>query len=643
MKAVLAIDQGTTGTTCLVIDERGEVRGRAYAELPQHYPSPGWVEHDAEEVWASVLYAGRAALAAAGASGPAGAGGLDVACIGITNQRETVVLWDRRTGEPVHRAVVWQDRRTAARCRELKAAGTEAMIRRRTGLVLDPYFSATKLEWLLREVPHARARAERGELAFGTVDAWVVWRLTDGRVHATDPTNASRTLLYDIGEHAWSGELLALFGVPRAVLPEVRPSSGSFGEASAAHFGRALPIAGVAGDQQAALYGQACWLPGEAKNTYGTGAFLLLHTGDRRVTSRSGLLATVACGARGERAYALEGSIFIAGAAVQWLRDGLGLIETAQETAELAASLTSNDGVYFVPAFVGLGAPHWDPDARGTIVGLTRGSTRAHLARATLEAMAYATRDVLEAMVADSGVRLAELAVDGGAAANDWLMQFQADVLNVPIRRPRLVETTALGAAGLAGLAAGVWQDPEDFVAVRPAPTIFEPAMPVDTRGALVAGWQRAVVAARVWSGGLQAAGAAVGSGATPGARVPAGVGGPQATIAAGAPQGLPEPPASQATMAAGGAGATPGARAPERSASSGAGSGSGSEWASAGARAAPEPPASRATSAAAASGGTPPAPASEGAGISDSDSDSDSGRDRGAAEPGLEPPGGDA
>ncbi len=491
MKAVLAIDQGTTGTTCLVIDERGEVRGRAYAELPQHFPTPGWVEHEPDEIWASVVHAGRHALAQAD--------GVDVVAIGITNQRETVVVWDRATGEPIHRAIVWQDRRTAGRCRELRDQGREAFVRDRTGLVLDPYFSGTKVEWLLENIAGARERAARGELALGTIDSWLIWHLTGGRVHATDPTNASRTLLYDIGALDWSDELLTLFGVPRVLLPEVRPSSGDFGVAEATIFGRALPIAGVAGDQQAALYGQACSAAGQAKNTYGTGAFLLLHTGGERVASSAGLLTTVACGPRGEPAYALEGSIFIAGAAVQWLRDGLRIIESAQETAELAATLAGNDGVYFVPAFVGLGAPHWEADARGTLVGLTRGCGRAHLVRAALEAMAYGTHDVLEAMVADSGVRLAELAVDGGAAQNDWLMQFQADVLGVPIRRPHLVESTALGAAALAGLAVGVWREPGELAA-RSAPTLFTPRLDAAARAALLAGWRRAVDAAIAWA-----------------------------------------------------------------------------------------------------------------------------------------------
>lgn len=491
MRHVLAIDQGTTGTTCLVIDERGRIVGRAYSEFTQHFPRAGWVEHDAEEIWAVTLRVAREAVEAAGAIPDA---------VGITNQRETIVVWDRETGDPVHRAIVWQDRRTTERCRELKEQGLEAWVRSKTGLVLDPYFSGTKLEWLLREVPGLRERAAAGELAAGTIDSWLVWKLTGGRVHATDPTNASRTLLYNIDELDWDDELLALFGVPRGLLPEVRPSSGHFGETDASIFGRPVPVLGVAGDQQAALFGQGCWEAGLAKNTYGTGAFLLLNTGDRRIESSRGLLTTVACDARGGASYALEGSIFVAGAAVQWLRDGLGIIVQAPESEELARSLESNDGVYFVPAFVGLGAPHWDPDARGTIVGLTRGTGRAHLARAALEAMAYSTRDVLEAMEADSGVEAVELAVDGGAALNDWLMQFQADVIGRPVRRPAMVETTALGAAGLAGLAAGIWPDAETFRGAFPEPTLFQPAMDRAVRDALLLGWRRAIAAARAWS-----------------------------------------------------------------------------------------------------------------------------------------------
>jgi glycerol kinase len=489
VSAILAIDQGTTGTTCLVLGRDGRVLGRAYAEITQHYPRPGWVEHDPEEIWAVTLRTAREAVAAAGVTPTA---------IGITNQRETVVVWDRATGAPVGRAVVWQDRRTAPVCRQLREAGREPWIRERTGLVLDPYFSATKLAWLLEHVPELRRRAEAGDLAAGTIDSWLIWKLTGGRVHATDPTNASRTLLYAVDRLEWDDELLALFGVPRALLPEVRPSGGSFGETDPTLFGAAIPIAGVAGDQQAALFGQGCWAPGLAKNTYGTGAFLLLHTGQTRVASTRGLLTTVACGPRGEPAYALEGAIFIAGAAIQWLRDGLGIIARADETEALARSLASNDGVYFVPAFVGLGAPHWDAEARGTIVGLTRGVGRAHLARAALEAMAYSTHDVLDAMVADSGVSARELAVDGGAAQNDWLLQFQADVLGIPVLRPRLVETTALGAAGLAGLAAGVWPDAETFLASRGGePTRFTPTMAPSDRAALLAGWRRALEATR--------------------------------------------------------------------------------------------------------------------------------------------------
>ncbi|MBX6363142.1 MAG: glycerol kinase GlpK [Gemmatimonadetes bacterium] len=495
MSAVLAIDQGTTGTTCLVLDERSEVRARSYSEFTQHYPEPGWVEHDAEEIWEVTLRVARDALREAER-----AGAPPVAAIGITNQRETVVLWDRATGEPIHRAIVWQDRRTAARCRQLREDELEPWVRERTGLVLDPYFSATKLAWLLDNVPGARARAEAGALAAGTIDAWLVWKLTGGRVHATDPTNASRTLLYNIGTLAWDDDLLRLFRVPRAVLPEVRPSCGDFGETEPELFGRPLPIRGVAGDQQAALFGQGCWSAGRAKNTYGTGAFLLLHTGGERVASAHGLLTTMACGPRGEPTYALEGSIFIAGASVQWLRDELGIISSAAETEALAASLRSNDGVYLVPAFVGLGAPHWEAEARGTLVGITRGTTRAHLARAALEAMAYGTRDVLDAMTADAGVLLAALAVDGGAAQNDWLMQFQADILDVPVLRPRLVETTALGAAGLAGIGAGIWRDGDEFVGARAEPRTFRPRMLPEERDALLHGWRRAVGSALAWA-----------------------------------------------------------------------------------------------------------------------------------------------
>jgi glycerol kinase len=490
---ILAIDQGTTGTTCLVIDADGQIRGRGYREFTQHFPRPGWVEHDAEEIWRVTLEA--AADAVSGIRGGAGA----LAGIGITNQRETVVVWERATGKPVHHAIVWQDGRTASLCRRLKADGHESEIRERTGLVIDPYFSATKLQWLLQNVPGLRARAEAGELAAGTIDSYLIWRLTGGRVHATDHTNASRTMLYNLGTGAWDDVLLERFGVPRALLPEVRESADDYGVGEHAAFGE-LPIAGVAGDQQAALYGHGCWSAGLGKNTYGTGAFLLLHTGAEQVASRHGLLTTVACGPRGERGFALEGAIFIAGAAVQWLRDQLRIIEHAAETEALARSLSSNEGVYLVPAFTGLGAPHWEPDARAMLVGMTRGTGRAHLARAALEAMAYATHDVARAMEADSGVRFRELRVDGGATGNDWLMQFQADVLGLPVRRPEMAETTALGAAGLAGVRLGVWPTPDTFLAARSREVVFQPRSGSASRAELLRGWERALAAARAWA-----------------------------------------------------------------------------------------------------------------------------------------------
>ncbi|HWJ22256.1 MAG TPA: glycerol kinase GlpK [Gemmatimonadaceae bacterium] len=496
MKHVLAIDQGTTGTTCLVVSADGRVVGRGYQEITQHFPEPGWVEHDPDEILARTWQAARAAITSAGVTPDA---------IGITNQRETVVLWERATGRPVHRAIVWQDRRTAARCAELTPVAAD--ITARTGLVVDAYFSATKLEWLLRD-DALRRRAERGELAAGTIDSWLVWHLTGGVVHATDPTNASRTLLYDIGEQAWSPALLERFGVPAAVLPEVRRSSGSFGTTRRELFGAEIPIAGVAGDQQAALFGQGCWGPGQAKNTYGTGAFLLLNTGARRPEPGGGLLTTVACDASGGPAYALEAAIFIAGAAVQWLRDGLGVVDRAADTEAIARGTKSTDGVYFVPALTGLGAPNWEPEARGTIVGLTRGTTRAHLVRAALEAMAYGTYDVMHVMrerqeAASGGASNAgafeRLRVDGGATENGWLMQFQADVLGVPVERPDIIETTALGAAGLAGIATGVWPSAEAFIAARRF-TRFMPAEGACDAQAGIAGWHRAVHAALAWA-----------------------------------------------------------------------------------------------------------------------------------------------
>jgi glycerol kinase len=484
---VLAIDQGTTGSTCLVIAEDSRIAGRGYREITQHYPRPGWVEHDAEEILARTVDAGREAIARAEVMPRA---------IGITNQRETVVVWDRGSGKPIGPALVWQDRRTAGRCAELVPESER--IGRITGLVVDPYFSATKLELLFRD-PAVAARARVGEVLAGTIDSWLIWHLTGGAVHATDPTNASRTMLYDIDRLAWSPELGELFSVPLSVLPEVRPSSGDFGVAMPEWFGSELPIRGVAGDQQAALYGQGCWTHGEGKNTYGTGAFLLFNAGAERPEGGGGLLTTIACDGRGQPAYALEASIFIAGAAVQWLRDGLGLVSSASETDAMARSLVSNDGVYFVPALVGMGAPHWEPAARGMIVGLTRGTTRAHFARAALEAMAFSTRDVVDTMATHGLGAPNRLRVDGGAAANDWLLQFQADQLSVPVERPDTIETTALGAAGLAGVSAGVWSGPEEFLGGRTF-TRFEPSGDVAGAAANLAGWRRAVRATLAWA-----------------------------------------------------------------------------------------------------------------------------------------------
>jgi glycerol kinase len=490
--AILAIDQGTTGSTCLVIAQDGPVLGRSYSEFTQHFPRSGWVEHDATEIWDVTLRVAREALGSATEA--------DVQGVGITNQRETIVVWDRQTLEPVGPAIVWQDRRTSGLCRELKAAGHEDEVRKRTGLVLDPYFSGTKLMWMFRECPDLLARAEAGELAVGTVDSWLIARLTGGEVHATDPTNASRTLLYNLSDAAWDPWLLDLLGVPRSLLPEVRPSSGNFGVARGDVLGIEVPVSGVAGDQQAALFGQGCWSAGLAKNTYGTGAFLLMHTGDEVVPSAHGLLTTAACDAKGGLAYALEGSVFIAGAAVQWLRDGLQVLDQAAESERMASSLDGNDGVYFVPAFVGLGAPHWVSEARGAVFGLSRGTSKEHLVRAALEAMAYGTREVIGAMEADSYVATTELRVDGGAANNDWLMRFQAGVLGVPVRRPAMVETTALGAAGLAGLATGVWSSAEDFLASQGDGERFESDMDASERDRLLGGWARAIRAVKSWT-----------------------------------------------------------------------------------------------------------------------------------------------
>jgi len=491
---VLALDQGTTSSRAILFDAAGAVVAVDQHEFTQHFPRPGWVEHDPREIWETQLRAARGALANARASAA------DLAAIGITNQRETTLVWDRKTGEPIHRAIVWQSRQTAELCAELRSRGLEDEVRRRTGLVIDAYFSATKIRFILDAVPDAQARAERGELAFGTVDSWLLHRLTRGRVHATEPSNASRTMLYDIFARDWSEPLLAELRVPRALLPEVRDSSGAFGEADPEWLGGAVPIAGIAGDQQAALFGQGCLTPGSAKNTYGTGCFLLMNTGAEASASKSGLLTTIAWGLAGKVEYALEGSIFVAGAAVQWLRDGLRLLGDAAESEAVARSVDDTAGVYVVPAFVGLGAPYWDERARGAIVGLTRGSTRAHLVRATLESIAYQSRDVVECFSRDAGLALDVLRVDGGACGNDFLMQFQADLLGVPVHRPRVLEVTALGAAALAGLAVGFWRDERELLAATgEGATRFEPRMPKPQREALYAGWRRAVERARNW------------------------------------------------------------------------------------------------------------------------------------------------
>jgi len=487
MRFVLALDQGTTGSRAIVYDRRGRAVASAYEEFPQHFPQPGWVEHDPDEIWRSVERTIQKALRTVP--------GTAIAAVGLTNQRETTFVWDRRTGRPVHNAIVWQCRRTADRCRRLsRERGRAALIRRKTGLPIDAYFSATKLEWILKSLRAGRARAGR-DLCFGTADSWILWNLTGGAVHATDPTNASRTMLYDIGARRFDPELLDLFGVPAGMLPEVRPSASIFGRT--ARIGRlpaGVPVAGIAGDQQAALFGQAGFARGASKATYGTGCFILLNTGAKRVDSRHGLLTTLACGGPdGRTVYALEGSVFVAGAAIQWLRDQLGLLRTSAESEAMAEAAGGNAGVYFVPAFVGLGAPYWDADARGTIVGLTRGATRGHLVRSALEAMAYAARDVLETMTRDSGLRVRDLRVDGGAVANDFLCRFQADVLGIPVLRPRTIETTALGAAYLAGLAVGYWESTDEIAKLWGVDRTFAPRLPRPDAERLYRGWRDAV------------------------------------------------------------------------------------------------------------------------------------------------------
>ncbi|TMG54366.1 MAG: glycerol kinase GlpK [Chloroflexi bacterium] len=493
MTAVLALDQGTTGSSAVVLDETGTIRGSADREIRQFYPASAHVEHDPEEIFATTVAVGREALTRAGLDSS------EVTAIGITNQRETTVVWERATGRPIHPAVVWQSRASAAICERLRSDGHEKLVRERTGLVIDAYFSGTKVRWILDQVAGAQKRAEAGELVCGTIDTWLIWKLTGGRTHVTDVSNASRTLVFDIHRGVWDDDLLGLLSIPRSMLATPVRSSGIVAEADAQHFGRALPIAGVAGDQQAALFGQTCFAAGEAKNTYGTGCFLLVNTADRAALASGGLLTTIAWDTGDGIRYALEGSAFITGAAVQWLRDGLGIIATAAETESLAAGLAGNDNVYLVPAFTGLGAPHWDMYARGLLIGIERGTTRAHVVRATLESIAYQTRDLLEAMRA-AGQPIEVLRVDGGGTANGFLMQFQADVAGIPVEVAATQETTALGAAFLAGLATGVWKSPDDLRRRRAVAARYEPRMSADERESLYAGWQRAVDRSRGWA-----------------------------------------------------------------------------------------------------------------------------------------------
>lgn len=491
MKHILALDQGTTSSRAIVFDHSGSVVASAQREFRQIFPKPGWVEHDAQEIWATQRHTATEAIAKAGLTGA------DIAAIGITNQRETTLVWDRQTGTPLYHAIVWQDRRTAAACDRLKARGLAPMIKRKTGLVVDAYFSGTKLEWLLRHVPGARTKAKAGQLAFGTVDSWLIWNLTGGGIHVTDPSNASRTMLFNLRTGDWDDELLEVFGVPRSVLPEVRSSSETYGDTTL--FGGVVPIAGIAGDQQAALFGQACTQPGMVKNTYGTGCFMLMNTGTKPIMSRNNLLTTVAWRIGKKTEYALEGSIFIAGAVVQWLRDGLGIIQSSSEVEALASQVVDPQGVYLVPAFAGLGAPHWDQYARGLVAGITRGTTAAHIARAALEGIAFQVADVLRAMQADARIKLKQLRVDGGACANNLLMQFQSDLLGVPVVRPKVTETTALGAAYLAGLAVGYWTNQQQIAAQWQVDRRFTPAMKPVQRKLLEAGWRKALERSKHW------------------------------------------------------------------------------------------------------------------------------------------------
>ncbi|MFZ5975664.1 MAG: glycerol kinase GlpK [Bacillota bacterium] len=492
-KYIMALDQGTTSSRCILFNHKGEIVSVAQKEFRQIYPQAGWVEHDAAEIWDTQIEVAQAAL------GKAGASAADIAAIGITNQRETTVVWNKNTGKPVYNAIVWQCRRTAGFCDELVAEGWKDKIRNKTGLVIDAYFSGTKIRWILENVPGAREQAEAGELLFGNIDTWLIWNLTKGKVHVTDYSNASRTMIYNIFDLKWDDEILARFNIPKSMLPDVKPSSFVYGETDASIFGAPVKIAGDAGDQQAALFGQTCFAPGMAKNTYGTGCFMLMNTGEKPVMSSNGLLTTIAWGVDNKVEYALEGSIFIAGAAIQWLRDEVKLIDSSPESEEWANKVEDSNGVYVVPAFVGLGAPHWDGYARGTIVGLTRGANKAHIIRATLESIAYQTNDVLSAMQEDSGIKLAALKVDGGACANNFLMQFQADIIDAPVQRPVCIETTALGAAYLAGLAVGYWANKEEVVANWAISQTFEPAFDKARREALVKGWEKAVGRALRW------------------------------------------------------------------------------------------------------------------------------------------------
>ena len=493
MQYVLSLDQGTTSSRAILFNREGQVETIAQNEFQQFYPNPGWVEHDPQEIWSTQAGVATEALSKVGVPSE------KLAAIGITNQRETTIVWDRNTGQPVHNAIVWQDRRTAEYCDTLKERGLVDLFQEKTGLVIDSYFSGTKVRWILENVEGARERAERGELAFGTVDSWLVWKLTNGRQHITDVSNASRTLMYNIREEQWDDELLDILDVPRSMLPEVRPSSAVYGETAGDMFGTPVPVAGIAGDQQSALFGQVCTEPGMGKNTYGTGAFMLQNTGEKAVTSEHNLLTTIGYQIDGTTHYALEGSIFVAGAVVQWLRDELQIIRDSSEVERLARTVNDNGGVYFVPAFTGLGAPHWDQYARGTIAGLTRGANKGHVARAAIESMAYQVADVIDAMEADSGIETTELRADGGAAANDLLLQFQSDILDIPVVRPKILETTALGAAYLAGLAVDFWESEEEIKNQWELDEMFTPDMPADRVEELRNGWSKALDRARAW------------------------------------------------------------------------------------------------------------------------------------------------